>query len=115
MTGPIRNLIDVNQHELNAMFKGITFGLRHLYNMKNLKYSNSFNREHKTFKDAFYNIKRKYARLETMSKKRKLSPEELSVELVDMAVYSIMCLMKFMPDEIRSQDDFLQFIEMRCK
>lgn len=81
--------------------RGIAEQIGLVHAIKNEKYNDSFAKMHKSFQSAFYNIQRKYARLELFgTRKRPLSLKqrrELFLELVDMAVYSVMCIERFTP------------------
>jgi len=116
----MKPLEKMSQEELNLMFVDVSEALMRLYSFKNQKYGNSFNKEHKTYAEAHYNIKRKYARLLVMAREKKLNPKELLPELIDMAIYSIMCIMKFRPPEIGAKGkihflaNLIRFIDARC-
>lgn len=108
--------VDFNQAELTQRFCDVQRCLSFLYDLKNTKYENSFNKEHKDYSDAHYNIKRKYARLDLMAKRGVFTEEEktdLCAELVDMANYSIMCIMKFGPEKFKTFDGFLDWLKER--
>lgn len=107
---------DKTQKERDAEFKKICKVLGNFYSRKNTKYGDSFYRAHKTYKEAHYNLKRKFDRLQHfVSKNRSSAYQDVEImeELVDMAIYSIMCLMKFRPKAFKNPEVLWDYLKTR--
>lgn len=84
-------------------FEEIVKVLKWLYHQKNLKYDDSFVKNHKTFREAFYNFIRKHDRLKVYAKgSTQFDSKYLTPELVDLAIYSIMTINRFVPKKYRT-------------
>jgi hypothetical protein len=109
-----------NQSALTGAFADIQYLQLFLYNVKNVKYEDSFNRNTKKFGDAMFNLTRKYDRLKYFEKrfKKGLKPKEMEkllkdvwLELIDLSNYSIMSMMKFRPKQFKTIGGFLDFLK----